>query len=54
MKLYLKDRQILIRNKRVVSNIIYGQCSPSIQEVLIGDMDYKDKSDNFDVKWLLD
>ena len=36
MKLYLKDRQIFIRNKRVVYNIIYGQCSPSIQEVLIG------------------
>jgi len=52
-KLYLKDRQILKRNNRVVYNIIYGQCSPSIQEVLIGDKDYKDKSDNFDFKWLL-
>jgi len=49
-----KDRQILMRNKRVVYNIIYGQCSPSIQEVLIGDKDYQDKSDNFEVKWLLD
>jgi len=29
MKLYLKDRQILIRNKRVVYNIIYGQCFDS-------------------------
>ena len=53
-KLYLKDRQTLITNKRVVYNIIYGQCSPSIQEVLMGDKDYKDKSDDFDVKWLLD
>jgi len=53
-KLYLKDRQTLITNKRVVYNIIYGQCSPSIQEVLMGDKDYKAKSDNFEVKWLLD
>ena len=53
-KLYLKDRQTLNTNTRVVYNIIYGQCSPSIQEVVIGDKDYKDKSDNFDVKWLLE
>ena len=53
-KLYLKDRQTLIRNKRAVYNIIYCQYSPSIQEVLLGDKDYKNKSDDFDVKWLLD
>jgi len=35
-KLCLKDRQTLIRNKRVVYNIIYGQCSPSIHEVFLG------------------
>ena len=28
--------------------------APSIQGVLIGDKDYKNKSDDFDVKWLLD
>ncbi len=53
-KPYLKDGQTLIRNKQVVYNIIYGQCSPSIQEILIGDKDHKNKSDDSDTKCLLD
>jgi len=45
-KLYLKERQTRIRNKRFVHNIIYGHCSPSIQEVLEGYRDYENNSDD--------
>ncbi len=53
-KLFLSNKQTLVQNRRVVYNILYGQCSPSLQEVLMGIEDFKAKSSGFDVPWLLD
>ena len=52
-KLYLASKQILVQNKRVVYNVIYDQCSPSMQELLMGHEEFKKESGNYNVVWLL-
>ena len=54
MKLFIADKQMMNKNKRVTYKMMFGQCSPSLQEVIIANKDYKVKSESFDIKWLMD
>jgi hypothetical protein len=53
MKLFLSNKHTLTQNKRVVYDVIYGQCSPAMQENLMGHDDFATESANFNVQWLL-
>ena len=54
MKRYLDHEETLRENILKIYGLVIGQCSPALRSALRGDPEYKNKSQTFDTKWLLE
>ena len=53
IKDYVKDLKLIKSNLKKVYNLIYGNCTESVQTMIKTDSKYEDKSKTFDYKWIL-
>ena len=54
LKLFSTRRNILFQNITKLFGIIWGQCTPSLQEDIRGLQDYKNETDSYNTLWLLE
>ena len=53
MGTFSKHQDQLNQNQTKLYGTIWGQCSPALQSEIIGDLDYKEKSEEYACLWLL-
>ncbi len=53
MKVFAGQRLVLKQNKTKLYGVIWGQCTSALQSEMMGDLEYKAKSADFDCVWLL-
>ena len=52
VKDFVKDIKVIKTNLKKVYNLVYGNCTDSVQTMLKADSDYEDKSKDFDHAWI--